>query len=190
MERFAKPRRRFRIYDGMILIAAVAVGMAAIPFYLPEAIDIQKNAKTPKDMFVLCVYLVLGCLPIVSLTGVGLGISRLLPPRPTGRCMARQPGFTVYLANAFAMAWVIIIAVTISISGKYSLRGFSIHTGELAKIFTPMLIGPSVVCSWALLVIGQRWRPEPSWIDRSGRLLGAFWILWFVLEMILLLGIN
>jgi hypothetical protein len=37
-------------------------------------------------------------------------------------------------------------------------------------------VGFAVLGSWAALVLNGRWRPKPSWIDRSGRAIGATWI--------------
>ena len=37
--------------------------------------------------------------------------------------------------------------------------------------------GYAVAAAWLTLMIGRRWRPEPSWVDRSGRLIGSFWLL-------------
>jgi hypothetical protein len=36
--------------------------------------------------------------------------------------------------------------------------------------------GWTVAAIWLLLALSGRWRPEPSWIDRLGRLLGVVWI--------------
>ena len=36
--------------------------------------------------------------------------------------------------------------------------------------------GCTVAAIWLLLVLSGRWRPERSWIDRLGRLLGVVWI--------------
>ena len=41
---------------------------------------------------------------------------------------------------------------------------------------TMAMIGVAVGSSWILLLVSGRWRPEPSWIDRAGRVLGWFWI--------------
>jgi hypothetical protein len=41
---------------------------------------------------------------------------------------------------------------------------------------TMAMIGVAVASSWLLLLVSGRWRPEPSWIDRSGRVLGWIWI--------------
>jgi hypothetical protein len=40
----------------------------------------------------------------------------------------------------------------------------------------------AVVVAWVILLLSGRWRSEPSWIDRLGRALGVFWIVWAVLE--------
>jgi hypothetical protein len=37
-------------------------------------------------------------------------------------------------------------------------------------------VGFAVLGGWAVLVLSGRWRPEPSWIDRAGRIIGATWI--------------
>jgi hypothetical protein len=36
--------------------------------------------------------------------------------------------------------------------------------------------GLGVCLGWIMLVWLRQWRPERSWIDRSGRLLGLLWI--------------
>ncbi|MFO0955968.1 MAG: hypothetical protein U0800_00720 [Isosphaeraceae bacterium] len=36
--------------------------------------------------------------------------------------------------------------------------------------------GLTVAAVWLVLALSGRWRPEPSWIDRLGRLVGAAWI--------------
>src|SRR5262249_5094811 len=41
---------------------------------------------------------------------------------------------------------------------------------------TMAMIGVSVGSSWVLLPVSGRWRPEPTWIARAGRVLGWFWI--------------
>jgi hypothetical protein len=47
----------------------------------------------------------------------------------------------------------------------------------------------AILGAWSALAICGRWSPEPSWIDRLGRILGVFWIVkfpinffWFVLN--------
>jgi hypothetical protein len=42
-------------------------------------------------------------------------------------------------------------------------------------------IGAAVLGAWSALAATRRWRAEPTWIDRAGRALGAFWIVLFLL---------
>ena len=37
-------------------------------------------------------------------------------------------------------------------------------------------IGIAVFVAWSVRWANRRWCPEPSWLDRSGRLVGAYWI--------------
>ena len=66
-------------------------------------------------------------------------------------------------------------------------------SGRVRKRFVPFLVpdypalillygaavGAAVTGAWILLAISGRRRPERSWLDRSGRLIGGFWILNF-----------
>jgi hypothetical protein len=36
-----------------------------------------------------------------------------------------------------------------------------------------MVVGGSVVVAWVILALFLRWKVEPGWLDRLGRLLGA-----------------
>ena len=36
---------------------------------------------------------------------------------------------------------------------------------------------PAVAAAWLGLALSRRWRPEPGWIDRVGRLIGVLWLL-------------
>jgi hypothetical protein len=37
-------------------------------------------------------------------------------------------------------------------------------------------IAPAVGAAWTALIVGRRWRAEPTWIDRAGRCCGFYWI--------------
>jgi predicted transporter len=40
----------------------------------------------------------------------------------------------------------------------------------------PHPFAATVVATWSMMALDRRWRPEPSWIDRTGRLIGIYWI--------------
>ncbi len=39
-----------------------------------------------------------------------------------------------------------------------------------------MTVGFGVVAVWGTMALARRWRPEPGWIDRAGRVIGWLWI--------------
>jgi hypothetical protein len=43
-------------------------------------------------------------------------------------------------------------------------------------------VGFAILGGWVALVLSGRWRPEPSWIDRAGRIIGVTWIAAVVLS--------
>ena len=54
---------------------------------------------------------------------------------------------------------------------------FSGVYGEL-ETFVVLLsfAGFAVACVWIVLWLSGVWRAEPSWIDRTGRVLGIYWV--------------
>jgi hypothetical protein len=56
----------------------------------------------------------------------------------------------------------------------YRLWSFLLYPFPFAA---PGEIGLAVAVAWLMLGIGGRWRPERSWVDRSGRALGALWLM-------------
>jgi hypothetical protein len=44
------------------------------------------------------------------------------------------------------------------------------------RVVEPVPLAAAVAAIWSLLIFEQRWRPEPSWIDRAGRCLGIYWL--------------
>jgi hypothetical protein len=83
-----------------------------------------------------------------------------------------QPG----MAAACAVA-----VVTLADAIRWGL--YIVETWPASRILTRYWrgsaehLGPAVAGVWLALWISGRWRPEPGWIDRFGRLLGGFWVL-------------
>jgi hypothetical protein len=42
----------------------------------------------------------------------------------------------------------------------------------------------AIAGAWTLLALSRRWKPDPGWIDRLGRLLGSCWIGWMLFWML------
>jgi hypothetical protein len=39
-----------------------------------------------------------------------------------------------------------------------------------------VLLTAGAPLAWVCLIATRRWNPEPTWIDRFGRILGALWM--------------
>ena len=157
--------RRFSILDAMILIAGMAVALATLKLVPPEEAPSNGTQEVLRswvnESFSLCLY-----GPTMALLLV-----RLRKPRPTMRRLIRQPGFAAIVA-------VLTSSVFYHAAG---LMEWSHSKSELYDILfiAPVAIEksvPAILITWSSLLITRRWRPEPSWIDRMGRLLAVLWI--------------
>jgi hypothetical protein len=183
------PRRRFRLIDAMILVAATALasglmlGMEQISRgqiswrdlpglfdFHPRIFGSGKHDPTI-DVFVSAAFLVtLLALPFAAMWTLALIPIRLTGPRPRFRRLARQPGIVAAFSAALALA---IVGIQVGIVlWKDSESPFAM----LALAAVPAYPGLAVLIAWMTLLVGRRWRAEPSWVDRLGRALGAFWI--------------
>jgi hypothetical protein len=175
--------RRFTMADLMILIAGCAVGIFWTQVAYKEIID-QMEGKIQWDWSLRLIYLPMAPMPILASISLALLVCRLRQPRPRFRRLFRQPG-------ALAMTCVFLMLI---FEGAMQLAGRGLNlivnrywpptpsTGFSVTITSQWLsvlsgeVGVSIVACWLLLLAVGRWRAEPTWIDRSGRCLGACWI--------------
>ncbi len=170
--------RRANIGDAMILIIALAVGLAfaRIPLsHISQWSALITPTRRPawlawwteiagKQGFR---FLVLqGCVQllycfIVPLTPA-LMVVRLRRPRPPLGRLAFQPGFQAL--------WLTAIIGLVDADMTFFALGGDPPVVEM------VLPGTTVLASWLIFAALGDWRPEASWIDRSGRLVGAFWL--------------
>ena len=93
------------------------------------------------------------------------------------------------LATAFTF-WPIVVGLlagipTVDVRTKSPSRFWAdIWTGDGAA----EAIGLAVVTAWLTLLLTRGWHPEPTWIDRLGRILGACWVVLFVACVMLRAG--
>ena len=59
--------------------------------------------------------------------------------------------------------------------------------GAYVLLIGSVLLSAVLLSCWAILALGKRWSPEPTWIDRMGRFLGASWIGLGALSFVVLL---
>jgi hypothetical protein len=180
--------RKFTVVDAMLLIMATAIGIVLVRAILPNVtamiMSILADLAHPPKQGVSAtadawqVALLAGS-PLLAAWTVALLLARLGRPRPHLRRVLRQPGAVACAVATLAMAvdatWIIPIWV----------RGASPLKAAYSFVYH-FDVGFAVLGGWAVLVLSGRWRPEPSWIDRAGRIIGATWIGAVVLSRFLL----
>jgi hypothetical protein len=158
-------RSRFRIVDGMTLIAAVAAGFGLIRF-VREMDAMFRTAIAPGAGWHCPL-----ALPL-SWAVAALGMSRRGLAR---RRALRAPG--VLACTAVMVASAMMAASVAPIGGSF--RGLvSSHTWREIALWSadPELLAVAVVATWATLAVNRRWRPRCDWLDRLGIALGLVWI--------------
>jgi hypothetical protein len=187
------PCRKFSILDAMVLVAATAVGLAFLRASVGDFSELgarmQDSVRVlagPLDhwgawglaIYSTCVQAAALSIPFGWAWSVAILLLRLRRPRPRRRRLACQPG-----AIACYSAAITLVPAITRVVGVALMSGMSSGFREMLDwvvgtwfVFVPALAGFAVIGSWATLLLGRRWRPEPSWIDRAGRVLGVYWI--------------
>jgi hypothetical protein len=149
----------------------------------------------------------LGAIPLSSILllswTTAVLLLRLRAPRPRRRRLWSQPGFLAGVAAVLAIAWkglgVGLLVVAELVMARPGLVSSIDYTGVLSTMLmlllgpqiapTPASIGGAVALVWLVTWAGGRCRPEPSWIDRSGRVLGAVWMCGSLLEIFVAMSV-
>lgn len=175
----------FLVSDAMVLIAVL---FAALVWDGATARDALRVVLfTPVSFWSVvsqAAKLVLLLIPILVLGSLTLTLMRLQPPRPPWRRLAQQPGSVACVVASLAS---IAVGLLVVMTHLFAGRGFAVASKHIAGDLKPEgltvvapLIGMAILMTWIVLGAKRRWRPEPSWIDRLGRVLGAGWILMIV----------
>lgn len=181
--------RRFGLGDALILIAGLAAALALSRVHRElyegwswSALWTLQPGESRKEHVVTLAMFLGGVAPgpafVGSMTVLAL---RLRGPRPRVARLARQPGFlagaTVLLATAAGA--LLLAGYNLLIRpgpGQPPLSGPATLLLALLTMM-PVPVGLAVMASWFTLALNRRWRPEPSWLDRAGRVFGWLWLL-------------
>jgi hypothetical protein len=184
--------RRFTVLDGMIVVGAVGLALAPLKwlglrsnswvFFREMAAGFAWDWGWFDDF--IPEMLLLATPPAVAATLAVLAM-RLRQPRPLWRKLTRQPGLAacLVLVPTWALAAAFTVVNVLSIDrmtppfkdGSTYAQQAGVW-GEGFATWGGLLGGFAVLIAWATLAISGRWRAEPSWLDRLGRLVGLAWI--------------
>jgi Zn-finger nucleic acid-binding protein len=121
--------------------------------------------------------------PLIPLAGARTGlllVLRRLPPRPSWRRAARQPGIAACLAALLALLWVGLAAALMTLLLAF-FPGWPADRLRFAQdlivghVFP--LVGLAVASAWSRMLLSGRWPRPADWIDRAGRVVGLNWLL-------------
>jgi hypothetical protein len=167
-----QPKRTFTLLDAMALVAATAIGFAWVRsnwyFY---------DYSWP---WIDSVPEMLG--PLLMTWTVAIVGLRLASPRPRIRRLALQPGSAACGAVAFTFLMKSLsYFVDVFARNKHIPWGMFRHRFVWVELIGNAIIGGPyhyvVTAVWGVLFLSRRCRPEPSWLDRIGRVIGLSWLL-------------
>ena len=161
-----RPRARpFTVGDAMILVVAVALGLAiarGLIAFLIESLRLGRHASylTWAGAIPLGRFLNIILLNFLIFLVPACVVLRLRRPRAPLGSLVRQPGFAVCAAPTL----VFLTALPLTLQETLP---------ESIRLGAEILFDAVAPLAWACLLLTRRWRPEPGWIDRLGVVLGV-----------------
>ena len=173
--------RRLTVLDWWLLIALVGSLIVVTEAFLKNEARFEYRLLGIRhwddEIEAWWTLLVLGLAPrYIALGMVCLLAMRLRRPRRNLRSLSRQPGAVACAAAAAGMAagGIIVLTLLLHVDERNYLQDHpeAEHPWQIVQSRVAM----AVPAAWLMLAWSGRWRSEPSWIDRTGRVLGAYWI--------------
>jgi len=171
--------RKFTLVDAMVLVAAIGVAFVLIREYL-ESLPFRRIlllvAHDPALSWLWRLGTVLSGIlaPLAVSLSLALWILRFREPRPDLHRVFRQPGMVACSATVIETS---VFVLKVLFSEYYVVRkGWMMPQLNQLWIIRLPWNGEVVAVAWILLWLSGRWRSEPSWIDRAGRVLGVYWV--------------
>ncbi len=125
-------------------------------------------------------YIVAFFLPLLSALTLALAAIHIQPPRPSLARLVWRPGASACL---IASAALILECGTAWLFYRFWPNGYVYGIGIWGYVlglegfrFVASRVSLAVGAAWLMQGIGGRWRPEPTWIDRAGRVIGFVWV--------------
>ncbi len=169
--------RKFTLIDAMVLIAATGIAIVPMRQMSFERFFERGSSENLYD-FGDDLYLTL--IPLVVTGATALWVLRLRSPRPRLRRVFRQPGMASCTAILCYIPFHLTNWVALDFLGvfhdRFGILRFLYIIHAMPEYWVPRLsgTGSAVAAVWLVLWLGRAWNPEPSWIDRAGRVLGVY----------------
>lgn len=110
---------------------------------------------------------------VLSITWMLVAL-RVLGPRSSRRRLFYPPGLAACLAVSTASLFSLCYGWDQPYSSFPSPQG--ILSIAALRAVQPLPLAAAVAGTWLVLMFDRRWRPEPSWIDRTARGLAVYWL--------------
>jgi hypothetical protein len=160
----------------MIFVATAAVALACVMEFGSQTRFWQTNPWLQSVQVTAWVALPL-TLALIPL--------RLRKPRPRGWRLWCQPGMSAEIAVAVSLAHFLLLR---SLSDYLNAARTIVSSpdGLLAQItlLLPSKASCTVAAMWVVLALSGRWKAEKTWIDRTGRILGLYWIVYPIVSLL------
>ena len=191
-----KSYRKFTVLDALLLIAAVAIGLAWTKYYNDCKNEYDSTyIEGERPPYVRGIEAVLSCTiglsHCVAVVTIVLLLLRFFGPRVRFRRLVCQPGVVAGGAVLLAVLVGMIDPAVYRIRTNFTDFNYA-NVCNLSDYFTLSSGNASlaVASAWILLGASGRWRGGNDWIDRFGLALGLFWLVigpftWLVWNVIL-----
>ena len=167
------PIRRLTLADLAIFIAGTA-GALLLLRMVREADSASKQFIGMPDGYRAYCFVA----PFLLMASASLIVTRLIGTRLRLSRVLWQPGTIACVMFLLSFVLNTLLILGQNFVGGLLNRPTILSYLDLRFFFIRNLMGAEIVAgSWATLALSGRWRPEPSWIDRSGRILGVVIIL-------------
>jgi hypothetical protein len=167
--------RKFSLLDAMILVASAAIWLTLTRHFATRT-NLRSIWYLGNYGWIRILHNQIALLfMILSLTLIAF---RIRPPRPSRRRLWSQPGFVACVA---AVLGVLLFALEIEVGRHAQLGNWPGWDRFGMRVLWAQwpYAGPAVAGAWLALAWSRRWRPEPSMVDRLGRLVGVCWLIEF-----------
>jgi hypothetical protein len=173
-------QRPFTIFDAMALVAATAIGLAVTRAVAAElVIDLSRNHPALMPMATLTMRLI-EWLSLPACWSLAVLALNLRAPRLPLRRLARRPGFAA--SGAVLVALVCGLSFLAPVMRGLGLLQAKSNIGDALLLLLAGQIGVGVATAWLAITLAGQWKVRPTWLERAGASLGAYWIILTVAE--------